>query len=63
MEEIDYNEEPVFYCRNCLSLKIMDGGFIDYCDNCNSTDTDTASLEEYDEMHLKRFGRKVFYKD
>lgn len=40
----------------------MDGGFIDYCDNCNSTDIDTSTLEEYDEMHLKRFGKKLFYK-
>lgn len=40
----------------------MDGGFIDYCDNCNSTDIDTCTLEEYDEMHLKRFGKKLFYK-
>lgn len=58
--KIDYNGEPIYYCKHCLSLHIMDGDFVDYCNNCGSTDVDTATLEEYDELHLKRFGRKVF---
>lgn len=61
-ENIDYNSIPVFYCKHCLSLKIIDGGYIDYCDNCGSTDVDEASLEEYDAMHKQRFGTTYFYK-
>ena len=36
-----YNEEPVLYCKHCLSLKVR---FVprmkdsDYCDECGSTD-------------------------
>lgn len=62
-ETIDYNSEPVFYCKHCMSLHIIDSGFMDYCANCGSTDIETASLEEYDVEHKKRFGVKLFYKD
>lgn len=62
-ENIDYNSIPVFYCKHCLSLRIIDGGFVDYCDECGSTDVEATSLEEYDGLHQRRFGNKVFYKD
>lgn len=66
MEEtnkVDYNEEPVFYCEHCLSLAVMCDAPIDYCANCSSTEIRKCSLKEYDELHLKRFGKKVFYKE
>lgn len=33
----DYNNEPVYYCSECLSLKIRDIDGTDYCDKCGST--------------------------
>lgn len=60
---IDYNEEPIYYCKNCMSLNIIDGGFMDYCGTCGCTDILKGSIEEYDEIHKKRFGNKVFYKE
>jgi hypothetical protein len=62
-EKVNYNDIPVYYCKHCLSLLVKCDAPIDYCDNCSSTDIGCCSLEEYDAMHLKRFGRKVFYKD
>lgn len=62
-ETIDYNSIPVYFCEHCMSLAVIDGGFIDYCDVCGSTDIGKASLEEYDALHEQRFGTKVFYKD
>ena len=62
-EKVNYNDIPVYYCKHCLSLLVKCDAPIDYCDNCSSTDIGCCSLEEYDTMHLKRFGRKVFYKD
>lgn len=61
-ETINYNDEPVYFCKHCMSLLVMDGGFIDYCGNCGSTEIEKASLEEYDAMHKQRFGTKLFYK-
>ena len=58
----EYNNEPVYFCKSCLSLFIKDAGFMDFCGHCGSTDIGKASLEEYDKLHLQRFGTKKFYK-
>ena len=59
MSNIEYNNEPVFYCKDCLSLKIRDVEHIDdseYCDECGSTDIGTASIEEWDAMYVAKYG-------
>ena len=44
-----YDNEPVFYCKSCLSLKIktvpMMAGF-DYCDEGGSTNIEEATIWE-----------------
>lgn len=49
----EYDNEPVFYCKHCLSLKIRDAGLPDllYCDDCGSADILTASIVEWEEMY------------
>lgn len=54
---------PVHYCKHCLSLYIKDEGFVDMCANCGSTDTDVATLEDYDKLYFEKFGKKLFYTD
>lgn len=61
-EKIDYNDIPVAYCKHCLSLNIISDG-LDYCKNCGSTDIEEASLDDYDVLHKKRFGKKLFYRN
>lgn len=61
MNKEDYNNEPVFYCKHCLSLAIIDAGIVDFCKDCGGADIGVATLEEYDELHLKKFGNKLFY--
>jgi hypothetical protein len=59
MSNTEYNNEPVFYCKDCLSLKIRDVEHIDdseYCDACGSTDIGTASIEEWDAMYVAKYG-------
>lgn len=59
MSKTEYNQEPVFYCKDCLSLKIRDVEHIDsseYCDDCGSTDIGTASIEEWDAMYVAKYG-------
>ena len=55
----EYNEEPVFYCKNCLSLKIktvqVDSN-LDYCDECGSTDIAQTSIEEWRDTYKNRYG-------
>ena len=53
----DYNTEPVVYCKNCLSLKIMVLDNMDYCDECGCTDTDSTDIESWREMYKKKYGK------
>lgn len=50
----EYNEEPVFYCKNCLSLSIRHVHNIndsEYCDKCGSTNIETTSIKEWEELY------------
>lgn len=58
-EEINYNEEPVFYCKRCLSLKIRFVKSItnsEYCDNCGSTDVESTDIEDWRNKFKNRYG-------
>ena len=55
----EYNKEPVYYCKKCLSLKIgyvavLEGS--EYCEDCNSTDIGTTTIEEWDKMFFNKYG-------
>lgn len=59
--KIDYNSEPVFYCKHCLSLRIMRiEGFDDlcYCDKCNSTEIESADISVWEKLHQARYKAK-----
>lgn len=54
-----YNNEPVHYCKSCLSLKVktvMVDLDLDYCDECGSTDIGTAHIEEWKKLYKERYG-------
>lgn len=56
-KSLNYNNEPVVYCKHCLSLKIMIlDNDMDYCDNCGCTDTDTTDITSWEEMYKKKYG-------
>lgn len=60
MANIDYNEEPVFYCKRCLSLKIRRIGEEEegcYCDNCGSGSEDIGqcSIQEWEQMYSNKY--------
>lgn len=56
MEET-YNDEPVFYCKTCLSLKIKTVvSDLDYCDDCGATDIGQAHIEEWKRLYKERYG-------
>ena len=48
----DYNDIPVFYCRKCLSLCILeDSEYGDYCQECGSTDIGQIQIEEWEKLY------------
>ena len=55
----NYNNIPVYYCRDCLSLAILRvPGMKDacYCDTCGSTDIAEASIEEWEALYKQKHG-------
>lgn len=49
-----YNDEPVYYCSQCLSLNIKSIDDYDYCVECGNTNILTD--------HIKLWGKKYEYK-
>lgn len=59
-EQSPYNDEPVYYCKHCLSLKIRDAGLPDllYCDECGTSDIQTTNILEWERMFEEKYGFK-----
>ncbi len=54
----EYDDEPVYYCRRCLSLRIMTmKGCGDYCDRCGGVSIGTTSIHEYERMKARRIAQ------
>lgn len=55
----NYNDIPVHYCKNCLSLKIRTvvvNSDLEYCDECGGTDIDSIHIEEWEKLFKERYG-------
>lgn len=56
---VEYNKEPVFFCKHCLSLKIRSVHSIEdseFCDDCGSTNIETCHIEEWQKLYGEKFG-------
>ena len=54
-----YDAIPVFYCKQCLSLKIKGlpgNNNIDFCDDCNSTNIETTDIFTWQQLYRERYG-------
>lgn len=58
LNNLEYNKEPVFYCKHCLSLNIRTVSNMDYCDNCGATDTEQCLIEDWEKMYIHKYGHK-----
>lgn len=61
MEKQQYNEEPVYYCKHCLSLFISNIPRLensDYCGKCGSTNIGQCNIEEWEQLYKERYGHK-----
>lgn len=57
----EYDDEPVLYCKHCLSLNIRNIPKLedsDYCDKCGSTSIGECSIEEWENLYKSRYGHK-----
>lgn len=54
-----YDEEPLFYCSKCLSIKIVDDkNGVMVCGSCGAgpRHIDVTSLEKWDLLYRKKYG-------
>lgn len=57
LKKEDYNSEPVAYCRNCLSLRVMPvDEELEYCDECSGTNIDYTDIFTWEEMYKEKYG-------
>ena len=56
-----YNEEPVYYCKSCLSLSIQIIGNPEdedsVCTHCNRTDIDVTDIMTWRELWKEKYGK------
>ena len=49
MDKNEYNNEPVYYCSRCLSLRIREFDTDDlYCDECGNTHIESTNIENWE---------------
>lgn len=54
----EYNEEPVVYCTQCLSLKIRNVDDMSYCDQCGCTELEEANIFEWEKLYEQKYNEK-----
>lgn len=60
-----YNEDPVYYCKRCLSLSIREMPMMpeqDYCEECGNVDVGTTDIEEWKKMYREKYGHDYIIK-
>ena len=55
-EQKQFNDEPVFYCKHCLSLAIKSIQGLDFCDSCGSTEIEEAHITEWESKFKEKNG-------
>lgn len=55
----DYNNIPVYYCKECLSLLIWTYDInTDYCAKCGNTDIGVTTIDLWEELYEHKYGKK-----
>lgn len=61
-EPVDYNKAAVYYCNQCLSLKIIKNDDVEYCDDCGATFTKSTSIDKWEKLYEAKYGVKFLNK-
>lgn len=64
-EQINFNDEPVHYCSQCLYLgnpKVMElpTATIEYCPHCGSTTFEDSHIEEWEKKFEEKYKQGKF---
>lgn len=56
-----YNDEPVFYCKECLSLNIqtIPDFDVDYCAECSSTNIGKTHIDKWNKLYKDKYGKTL----
>lgn len=57
-EQYDPSIDPVFYCKDCLSLSIRGDENLSYCDKCGSTDIKSDLIVNWENLFINKYGVK-----
>lgn len=60
MDNNEYNNEPVYYCQRCLSLRVKIFNSQDYCDDCGGTDILTTDIDTWKDLYKERYGEEFY---
>lgn len=58
----EYNEEQVYYCKECLSLAIIDvkdendNVTFTFCNKCGRTDIESTDIFTWEKMYKEKYG-------
>jgi hypothetical protein len=66
MQKDSYEEDPVYYCKRCLSLSICSVPYIegqDYCRECGATDIGITDIETWKTYYRERYGHDFIMKE
>ena len=50
-----YNDIPVLYCTDCLSLRVLGVGEVNYCEKCGSTNVESTDIFSWEKMYAARY--------
>lgn len=54
----EYNDEPVHFCKRCLSLNIrVDENDEEFCEECTSTNIVQANIFEWERLYQNMYGK------
>ena len=52
----EYNDIPVYYCTECLSLKIHPyDEKTNYCNDCGNTEIKEIHIDEWDKLYKEKY--------
>lgn len=58
-----YDSEPVWYCRDCLSLTVLSFGGNDYCRDCGGSDIGVTDIHGWEAMYRAKYGHDFIERD
>lgn len=57
----EYEEEPVYYCADCLSLNVLIyDEDTSYCGECTGVDIKSTSFKEWEKLYIEKYGKEYY---